>query len=168
MGAGPLVPLEFSRISPKRLQALAVCIDRTSGSPCPTNVIRSVRSDISEAVADLAARERAAVDLIGWTDTMSGTLRARDQHVGEAVTNWCRDTGWKGAVWTDLDTNFGEIEGGAFSVARAIAYLRTLSGPSRDEAVTYITRAPESTCTSLRQALEAETWWLAERARLGL
>ncbi|MEM8597347.1 MAG: hypothetical protein AAGF76_12885, partial [Pseudomonadota bacterium] len=37
--AGPRLPLEFSRVSPKRLMGLAVCIDPVEGTPCPTHAV---------------------------------------------------------------------------------------------------------------------------------
>ena len=68
MEAGPRLPLEFSRISPKRKMGLAVCIDPEAGAPCATHAILSTRRDVMAAAADLARRERAPPDLIGiWS-----------------------------------------------------------------------------------------------------
>ncbi|MEM8819630.1 MAG: hypothetical protein AAGE90_08900, partial [Pseudomonadota bacterium] len=43
MSAGPALPLEFSRVSAKRLGGLAVCIDPEHGVDCPSHVIASRR-----------------------------------------------------------------------------------------------------------------------------
>ena len=84
------------------------------------------------------------------------------------VRNWCLAGGWTGAVWTDLPSNFSESLGQGFTVPRAIAYLRALTGDSLDQAVSYIEQAPAATDTPLRRALNGDDWWLAEARRLNL
>ena len=165
MGAGPRLEMEFTRVSPKRKMGLAVCLDPEDGAPCSTHVIRSVRSDLTRAVEDLAARERTPVDGIGGVCLASGAAQGRAD-VAETVGTWCRDAGWQGAVWTDILPNFAEARGEAFTISRAMAYLSGLQGESRDEAVRYIDNAPKATDTPLRQALEVERWWQIEAARV--
>ncbi|MEX2519150.1 MAG: hypothetical protein WD969_07465 [Paracoccaceae bacterium] len=167
MRAGPVLPFEFSRISPKRKLALAVCLDADRGAPCPTNAILSTRDDIHQAAEDLRARERAqAVERIGAFCARTGFRRSRIAEVGAAAADWCRATGAAGAVWTDLESNFEVMKGAPFSVAAGIAYLETLEGESLTEAVRYIENAPETTRTPLRMALEGNDWWRAQAARL--
>ncbi|MEM8751840.1 MAG: hypothetical protein AAGF90_02585 [Pseudomonadota bacterium] len=161
MGAGPRLPFEFSRISPKRKLALAVCLDPDNGDACATNAIVSRRRSMEEAVEDLRARERAPAAAMIGAATAAGPLRARLPEVGEALAAWCRATGAAGAVWTDLESNFEERTGGAFSVRRGVDYLRTLGGESLDEAVAYLENAPAATMTPLRRALAADPWWIA-------
>lgn len=160
MGAGPALPFEFSRISPKRKMGLAVCLDPEHGERCRTNVITSLRREIHRAAEDLRQRERApAIDRIGAFCAGTGFLRARLAPVGEAVRAWVEATGAAGAVWTDLEPNFAEVRGEPFSVPRAVAYLQGLTGESREEAVRYIEYAPAATDTPLRRALAGATWW---------
>lgn len=153
MGEGPEFPLEFTRISPKRKQALALVIDK-GGDLCPSHAIRSVRGTVSEAVADLAARERTIPEHIGWTDLTTGRHKSDFDGVAERVTEWCAAEGAAGAVWTDLDGNFD-----GFTVARGIAYLKSLTGESIAAAEEYINCAPVETDTPLRRALAADPWW---------
>ncbi len=153
MRAGPSLPFEFSRISPKRKLGLVLCIDPLAGVPCPTHAILSRRSDIHEAAEDLRARERApAVERIGAFCARSGFRRSRVPEAGEAVAAWAEATGAAGAVWTDLEPNFREHTGRAFSVAEGLAYLARLEGESRAEAVRYLRNAPAETDTPLRRA----------------
>jgi len=159
MGAGPSLPLEFSRVSPKRKLSLVVVIDTEAGDPCPTHVIDSARATVAEAVVDLAARERTEVGHIGWVDLAAGTAHSQRDGVAERVRAWCEATGAKGAVWTDLDGNFEQATGASFTVARGIAYLQTLEGENLAAAHEYIDGAPAGTDTPLRRALKAETWW---------
>jgi hypothetical protein len=163
--AGPRLPMEFSRISPKRKMGLVVCLDPAAGVACPTHAIRSRRERVAEAVTDLAARERAPPGRIGWA-TAEGTGAGRMPEVVAAVTDWCRAGGWAAAVWTDLEPNFRATTGVAFGVAEGCAYLRGLEGASLIEAHRYIRNAPRTTRTPLRRALAADPWWRGLRGSL--
>ncbi|OUS07727.1 hypothetical protein A9Q96_05050 [Rhodobacterales bacterium 52_120_T64] len=100
--AGPRLPMEFSRISPKRKLGLVVCLDPAVGVNCTTNIIQSTKSDISNTIADLAERERAPLGLIGAVHA-DGLQKGRMSDVCTAVSNWCEANEWDGAVWTDLE-----------------------------------------------------------------
>ena len=159
MAAGPALPLEFSRVSPKRKLSLVVVIDTLAGAPCPTHVIDSARGSVAEAVADLAARERTEAAHIGWVDAATGASRSNRAGVAGTVRDWCEATGARGAVWTDLDGNFERATGAPFTIARGIAYLKTLEGDGLAAAREYIDGAPVQTDTPLRRALNADPWW---------
>ncbi len=163
MAAGPSLPLEFSRVSPKRKLSLVVVIDAANGDPCPTHVIESARDGVAEAVVDLAARERTEVAHIGWVDIGAGTRHSQREGVAERVLDWCGRVGARGAVWTDLDGNFEQATGAPFTVERGLAYLRGLEGESLAAAREYIDGAPAATDTPLRRALGAEPWWRGGR-----
>ncbi len=157
MAAGPQLPMEFSRISPKRKMGLAVCLDPVAGVACQTHVITSKRRDIHAAIEDLRARERAPAKRIGacHPDLQHGRM----PEVVEIVREWCAANGWDGAVWTDLEPNFKAHTGQGFSVARGMAYLKTLRGENLAEAHAYIENAPAQTHTPLRSALRDDPWW---------
>ncbi len=156
--AGPRLPMEFARISPKRKMGLVLCLDPGDGTGCATHAIRSRRTDPEATRADLAARERAPLNRIGWADA-AGRGESRLPEVVDAVAEWCRATGWSGAVWTDLEPNFRETTGADFSVAAGKDYLRGLGAESLPEAVRYIRNAPGTTRTKLRRALAVDPWW---------
>ncbi len=157
MEAGPLLPMEFSRVSPKRKLGLAVCLDPEAGVPCQTHVICSKRSSIHEAIQDLQARERAPDGLIGayHADFQHGRM----PEVVTRVQAWCEAKGWSGAVWTDLEPNFEAHTTRGFSVTEGIRYLKMLRGESLEEAYNYIQNAPAQTATPLRAALANDVWW---------
>lgn len=156
--AGPRLPMEFSRISPKRRMGLVVALDPADGRPCATHAIRSARHDLAEARADLAARERANVARIGWARA-DGAAEGRLQPVTALVAAWCRATGHDAAVWTDLEPNFRAVAGEPFTVAAGIGWLRGLDAAALAEAHRYIRRAPATTRTPLRRALARDAWW---------
>ena len=158
MEAGPRLPMEFSRISPKRKLGLVVCLDPAVGVECATNVIQSTKSDIAHTIDDLAARERAPLGLIGAVHA-DGLQKGRMPEVCAAVANWCETNDWDGAVWTGLEPNFHNYTEQAFSIEAGLSYLRTLSGENLIEAHNYIENAPEQTQTPLRTALSKDNWW---------
>ena len=157
MQGGPALPMEFSRISPKRRMGLVVCLDADHGSPCATHAITSTRASLAEAQADLALRERAPLARIGYADHKTGFGRL--PVVVELVQNWCKMQGWAGAVWTDLEPNFADHTGQAFTLPAALAYLKTCQGEDLAEAYRYIQNAPIWTDTPLRRHLAVNTWW---------
>ncbi|MEM1197805.1 MAG: hypothetical protein AAGI06_00725 [Pseudomonadota bacterium] len=157
-GAGPALPLEFSRVSPKRKKALALIVDPDHGTSCATSLVVSRRTSLEEAVADLAARERAPLERIGYASSR-GIWRSNVDGVAERFEAWFDASGFNGAVWTDLPGNFHEETGTPYSLDAAIAYLKTLEGLSLLEAKRYIELAPKETMTALRQKLAEEAWW---------
>ena len=165
MSSGPLLPMEFSRISPKRKMGLVVCLDAEVGTPCATHAIASRRSSLEQAITDLAARERAPRDMIGGLCLASGAVQGQAT-IADVVRDWCTRAGWQGAVWTDLRPNFAEHTGAGFALTEARAYLRTLSGENLAEAVRYIQNAPAATDTPLRRALSDDPWWRKQAERL--
>ncbi len=166
MGVGPILAMEFNRVSAKRNGALVVCLDAAHGVDCATHVIPSIRDNIDDVISDLSQRERAKKGHIGAVCLASGHGSGANPEVVERVRRWCLAEDWTGAVWTDLPTNFKDDFGQVFSVPRAISYLRTLTGDSLDQAVRYIENAPAATDTPLRRALAAEAWWRAEVRRI--
>lgn len=168
MSAGPRLPMEFTRVSPKRKMGLVVCLDARHGVGCATHAVASRRDRIEHVVTDLARRERATEDHVGRVCLVTGTAAGATPQVVDAVAAWCRETGRKGAVWTDLPSNFDEHLGEPFSIPRAVAYLRGLAGESLDEAVRYIENAPRETDTPLRRHLAADPWWGGHARRIAV
>lgn len=164
MDAGPVMPLEFSRISPKRKQALALCVDLMDGVPSKTSVIHSTRGDVQQARRDLAVRERAPVGFIGGVCLDTRQSHGRGQSAW-MVWQWCERAGYSGAVWMDIWANFTAQRGIGFSVRDGIDYLRTLDEDGLAEAVQYIERAPASVRTHLRRGLADDPWWQEQKAR---
>ncbi len=66
LGKGPRLPVEFCRISPKRKKALVLTIDPEQGHEVATSYTLSKRNDLTQAIADLAVRERCDERHIGF------------------------------------------------------------------------------------------------------
>lgn len=155
---GPRLPVEFALVSRKRNRALAAVIDHAVGEHCLASVIESSKSDLTDAVADLARRERCAEAQIGALHRSNGFARARQTSTAELIREWLHTTHYDAAVWTDGASNFAAMTGTAFSVASAVEYLRALPEESLREARRYIENAPVS--TPLRRELQGHTWWI--------
>jgi hypothetical protein len=153
-GGGPALPVEFSRISPKRQQALVLIVDERLGHACPTCFIRSSRTRLEEAVADLAARERCEPRFVHT----ARAGKAGEKPMARTVGKWLETNGFDAALWASLPGNFESVSGKPFSHASALAWLRGLEGTSLAEARRYIARAPRSTDTPLRRYLADKDW----------
>ncbi len=156
LGAGPRLPVEFCRISPKRKKALVLTIDAQQGHEVATSYTLSKRSDLAEAITDLAARERCDeqyIDVCIRDDDPAAPLHAR-------VHAWLRQhEGIDAAIWAALPVNFRAETGRNFSLEAAVDYLRALPEESLAEAWRYITYAPAETDTPLRRHLQRLDWW---------
>ncbi len=158
MGAGPAMPVEFTRVSQKRIQALVLVIENGLEQYSPTSYIASRRDRLEDAKQDLAERERTHLGHIGWA-TRDGDARSHHDGTAEAVVNWLAGTNFSAAVWTDLNGNFHEHTGRPFNHRDGLEYLKTLTGPSLAEAWRYITYAPPQTDTPFRRFLAEDPWW---------
>ncbi len=154
LGTGPKMPVEFSRISPKRKNALVLVIDHTLKHDCATNVIESNRCDLNQAVEDLAARERCGIEMVGYVDKGDASYKAFP-----AVELWLKNSSFDGVVWTALPANYRLETGGDFNHLSARDYIKTLSLEQLAEAWRYIEYAPEVTDTPFRRFLKQDTFW---------
>ena len=158
MGTGPAMPVEFSRVSPKRKKALALVIENDLEHSSATSFIASKRTRLKDAMDDLAARERTHLGHIGWA-TRQGDAQSCNDGVAQTVVTWLSETGYSAAVWTDLNGNFKDETGVPFSHEQASSYLQNLPAESLHEAWRYITYAPAETNTPFRRYLSGQDWW---------
>lgn len=156
---GPRLPLEFSRISPKRRLSLVLALDPEHGRPLPSSYVLSARTSLDAAIDDLAARERAPRRCIGFLDRRNGEALSRLPEIPALVEAWAAPLGLDAALWTDLDTNFAAETGVPFSLDAGYDYLTRLSGDGLAEAKRYIDFAPMEIKTPLRQRLDDDAWW---------
>jgi len=154
LGAGPLMPVEFSRVSPKRKYALVLVIDEKLDHQCKTSVIESSQSHIEQAVANLAARERCPADMIGYIS--SGGQFHRPQ---QSAASWLKQSDYDAVLWTALPGNFESERQQAFSHLHGRDYLKTLDGDALMEAWRYIEFAPQVTDTPFRRFLANDPFW---------
>jgi hypothetical protein len=152
LNEGPILRIEFSRVSSSRGGALTLVIDPENGVPTMVAYCLSRRSDAAEAIEDLRARERTTVQNIGWV-RRNGEAGFYDQESVQTVLVWAAERDMDAVVWAGLRSNFAEKVGRPFSVEAARTYLLTLSPEGKAKALDYVRRAPLFVRTPLRDAL---------------
>lgn len=157
---GPLLKLEFSRVSKTRLRALTLVIDPRNGTPTTVAYCLSKRLDPEDTICDLRCREGTTLSNIGYAFAAGRRSQYRDKESYAVISAWAKQKGFDAAIWTDLVSNFHEEAKQQFSAEAAIVHLKALAPEGKAKAAEYVWRAPGFVRTPLRQALEGEPWFL--------
>jgi hypothetical protein len=162
---GPLLPIEFCRVSDDGRLTLA--IDESFGALCKTYSAPSALENLDAARNDLRQREGMAdVRAVGFVEPASGRQSdfASESHpqVVATIGAWAEAAGYDAAIWTALASNFNDWGKGGepFSVSAALQYLETLEGedPAKfAQALAYIRKAPPEVETPVRDEV-ARRW----------
>ena len=103
---GPVLPVEFCRISSTRKGALVLVIDRDVGTAVNVLYTLSVRDDPEDALEDLREREKTKMKYIGFVDLVTDEHHGRDPEAVAAIKVWAAQIGLTFVAWTDLASNF--------------------------------------------------------------
>jgi hypothetical protein len=162
---GPLLPIEFCRISNDGRLTLA--IDERFGALCKTYSAPSALENLDAARDDLCLREGMAnARAIGFvepaSDRQSDFALENHPQVVATIAAWAESLGYDAAIWTALASNFDAWGKGGepFSVSAALQYLETLEGEDSAkfaEALAYIRKAPPEVETPVRDEV-ARRW----------
>jgi hypothetical protein len=161
---GPLLPVEFCRVSADGRLTLA--IDETFGAVCTTYSAPSALESLEAAIENLRCREGCNAEAIGFVEPASGTqsdvAMQRHPEVVATIGAWAASLGYDAAIWTALASNFDEPGKGGepFSVTAAIGYLEALEGQDAAKfarALAYIRNAPPKVETPVRDKV-AKRW----------
>lgn len=159
---GPVLPIEFSRVS--RDGRLTLVIDPDHGVAVPTRYAESVRATLEDAISDLGHREGTVAKNIGFLDLVNVSSRSRHAQTLEAVRAWARSHDFAAVVWTDLPGNFAEKTGIPFSAKSAVGYLGQLLDHRATAAREYVEGAPAEVDTPVRR-LASAIWRKAADSR---
>ena len=161
---GPLLPIEFCRVS--KDGRLTLAIDETFGDVCRTYSAQSAFADLDAAIENLRKREGTIASEIGFVEAAAGRQSSvameRHPQVVATIGAWAEAGGYDAAIWTALASNFGDWDkvGEPFSVTAAIRYLEGLAkkdAEAFDRALDYIRKAPAEVQTPVRDAV-AKHW----------
>lgn len=158
---GPTIPLEFSRISKKRIGALTLVTDESNGSPTKVAWCLSKRPNAKDALCDLHTREGTSLENIGVVDLSPTAGVPNDAGVIGCIYAWAKNQELDVVIWTALNSNFRNKTKQPFSVESAVSYLETLTPDAKLKAAEYIVRAPQFVRTPLRLRLQTEPWFLS-------
>jgi hypothetical protein len=135
---GPVLPIEFCRVSSDG--RLTLVIDQDKGADTPTRFIAGARSDFEDAVCDL-----------GYVDLAGDFSRGADAGPLDAVRVWAASHGFDAVVWTALPSNFWEKTSSTFWVRGVARYLRTPSYEVAGRAREYVEQEPAEGQIPLRR-----------------
>ncbi len=161
---GPLLPIEFCRVS--KDGRLTLAIDETFGDVCTTYSAPARSKTLDAAIENLRQREGTIASEIGFVEPASGrqsdVAMERHPQVVATIAAWAESAGYDAAIWTALASNFDEPGKGGepFSVTAAIRYLEALSAKDPAafaRALDYIRNAPPEVETPVRDAV-AKRW----------
>lgn len=151
---GPVLPIEFSRISDNG--RLTLVIDENHGVDVPTRYAVSSLTDLDLAITDLQEREGTPYrDRIGFADLLHNRncQRAQMKHPGacERVRAWAGERQFDAVVWTAIGPRFREKTGEPFSIDAAVRYFARLPEQTKALALDYIRNAPADVKTPVRE-----------------
>ncbi len=156
---GPILPIEFSRISDSRNGALTLVIDPDNGSKIQTNYSISKRNNPDDAACDLRTREGTVIRNIGLINLETNYLRGHWTHIIEKIILWASEKQLSAVVWTDLPSNYTEKTNKIFDPNNAIEYLKSLKKEGQEMAKEYIRKAPSAVQTPLRLKSIQDQWF---------
>lgn len=149
---GPVLPIEFSRVS--RDGRLTLVIDPAHGQPVTTLFARSAFEDIDEAIENLRERENTTLEKIGFVNlcnqSHSGFAFAMHPAACNLIETWAKANNWPAIIWTALTPNFAQKQNKPFTPEAAVAYLFTLPHEQYKRATEYLAKAPETVDTPVR------------------
>jgi hypothetical protein len=160
---GPILPIEFCRVS--RDRRLTLVIDEAVGAHCATYAAQSTFEIFDQARENLRQREGMDhINGVGFVDLTSNSQsdRAKQRHPNAVKTigDWTRAQGFDATIWTTLASNFQDKMGQTFSVESSLRHLEALNEPELLNALRYIRCAPPEVQTPVRTAVE-QRWPLA-------
>ena len=158
---GPILKLEFSRVSQTRDNALTLVIDSKNGSPCQVAYAVSCRKDSDDVISDLRCREGTTIKNIGFYYSDGSRTCDCDNDSLKSIAIWASHNNIDIVVWTNLSSNFKEKSKcqEMFSVDNALKHLQQIDAKGKAKAAEYVWRAPDFINTPLREALHSQPWF---------
>ncbi len=157
---GPLLPIEFSRISQSgnREKCLTLVIDEENGCDVPTQYAISTFHNLDFTLINLRLVENIRlVHSVGYINLVKGTERGFAKQYTplscERIKEWARRHEVDAVVWTSLLPNFEKISGMPFTVDNAVRYVKALPEPYQSSARSYILKSPMEVLTPVKTIL---------------
>ena len=148
---GPVVPIEFCRVSDGGELATAICLNTS-----PVQVLWSwLNTDnLASAIEMLRLREGIPADRIDGI----GSMTLSEQPVG-TLAEWAQEKGIESVIWTGLPARSLSTEGRVPSAEEVISYLSQLEGETRHHARRYIEQVPAQIDTPYRREIARQLNW---------
>ncbi len=151
---GPMLPLEFARISGGNRVTLVI---KPSFDNVTTMYAISSHDNLAAARANLAAREGTPnLENIGFVDCRAEVHHARPQNslIIDTLKQWNQTRFFDAIIWSDFAPNFSDRLNRNFTLANVIAYITCLPENEKKATLEYIRKAPEQITTRFRAAIK--------------
>ena len=156
---GPILPIEFSRVSNSRKGALTLVIDPDNGYQNRTKYTLSKRKNPEDAACDLRTREETVIRNIGLIDLEKDYFRGHWSFIIDKIKLWASEKNLRAVVWTDLPSNYTKKTEKIFDPENAIEYLKSLNDEGQKSLKEYIRNAPANIKTPLRRKISQDKWF---------
>ncbi|NHN26107.1 hypothetical protein FIA58_010505 [Flavobacterium jejuense] len=150
IGTGPILPIEFSRISRNGRLTLVICKD---GSDVQTLYSFSAEKNIDSALKNLKKREGTTLKNIGYYIKSSEQFFPSDFEFKQNVLDWISENDIDAVIWTNLNENWKD------KTQNRLEYLESLDKERKELAREYIKNTPEQINTTLRKQIEVKLNW---------
>jgi len=156
---GPLLPIEFARISKdlntNRERLTLVLYD--DAKQIPVLWVMLENTDLNSAILNLAGREGCKLDSIGFVrcDKLESNCRVIPS-LSRPIRDWATSKKLDAVIWTDLPSNFYERTGSLLTEYNLIQYLRNIRKSGNKDAIDYVKNAPVQIKTRFRDIIEKE------------
>jgi hypothetical protein len=149
---GPLLPIEFARVSKDKRVTLVI----TPGSPLVRSLwALSSLDSVAAAKVDLALREGIKPEHVA---DKIGVWQLEKIDVNPEIVHWAKRLNFDAVLWTNLKPRFDGEERIA-TVDEIISHIRHLSHEERSNAERYIRMAPKQIDTPYRRRMQQEFGW---------
>ena len=150
---GPIIPVEFTRISSDN--RVTLIIDKES-KPVRTLWALLTSTSLEEAKESLKQRERVPKnDLI---HSISLTDQNSSDPIFQSIKDWLTEKKIDCAIWTGL-TFSKKTDGKRPSIEEILNHLKNLNSNDRRHAEEYIRKAPIQIDTDYRRQIETQLGW---------
>ncbi len=152
---GPVLPIEFSRISGvhDKLRYLSLVISPSSNW-IMTLFAESIYTDLNNAICNLANRESTAFSAIGYFNFDKSKLNSRfSSDLFQSLEKWNENKNYNALIWTDLDSNFESIAKRPYTIENVQSYLKSFTIEELKKSIDYIRSAPSQTETQNRSII---------------
>jgi hypothetical protein len=146
---GPILPIEFARISNNKRLTLVITPD---GTPVKTMYSISTNNRLDLAVTNLMKREGTIKRHIHSYCKINGFSDDTFSYK-KNITDWINNTDYDCVIWTNLPENWKE------KTNDRIEYLKSLSLDESLLAKEYICNTPKQTQTNYRTLIEEKLNW---------
>lgn len=147
---GPILPIEFARISNNGRLTLVIT---SNGTNVETLYAISNFNNIEAAIINLSEREGSPKSRIGYYINSKNEFSPTEFGFKDNILEWIQSTDIDAVIWTNLTENWSE------KTTDRIEYLNNLDHDKKTIAKIYIVNAPKQIRTDLRNQIEETFNW---------